>query len=369
MGSVFCQEYVSPRRFISTRAPAGPSGSVSGRRNPPKGPFRLGKHEVQKKNTDETRVFWGAEPKALPRAENQKGGRRSSCVHHAHGLGRADGLGRRVHHDRSDRRAARRCRCKCRQQRPGCCHQQIRERRSAHASAPPYRTAAFTATAATSTTVAVVTADTASAVSANSSADEDLTADQDGTYDVAMQDVARKLRATGLTPAEALAAASLASRPCKSAQPCDVCSAKLRGDAAPKRKCSCDSGITVQRDVRRDIAKERTGQFAVWTRAHSAMCNGLDDGPNTCFGVEDTFRTKFLTVQLSVDRLNEFLRSQQFACALAKNPVGIHNIVGPEPCSVTCPFVRSLAAPLSTSPCSAPGFPRSPTLCRRYWIE
>ena len=226
MGSVFCQEYVSPRRFISTRAPAGPSGSVSGRRNPPKGPFRLGKHEVQKKNTDETRVFWGAEPKALPRAENQKGGRRSSCVHHAHGLGRADGLGRRVHHDRSDRRAARRCRCKCRQQRPGCCHQQIRERRSAHASAPPYRTAAFTATAATSTTVAVVTAATASAVSANSSADEDLTADQDGTYDVAMQDVARKLRATGLTPAEALAAASLASRPCKSAQPCDVCSAK-----------------------------------------------------------------------------------------------------------------------------------------------
>ena len=76
---------------------------------------------------------------------------------------------------------------------------------SAHASAPPYRTAAFTATAATSTTVAVVTAATASVVSAKSSADQDITADQDGTYDVAMQDVAGKLRATGLTPAEALA--------------------------------------------------------------------------------------------------------------------------------------------------------------------
>ena len=76
---------------------------------------------------------------------------------------------------------------------------------SAHASAPPYRTATFTATAATSNTVAVVTTATVSIVSAKSSADQDITADQDGTYDVAMQDVAGKLRATGLTPAEALA--------------------------------------------------------------------------------------------------------------------------------------------------------------------
>ena len=107
---------------------------------------------------------------------------------------------------------------------------------SAHASALPLQSStAFTTVGATSTTVAVPANTTASAVSATSSANRVTT------------DVAGKpaLRATGLTPAAALAAASIASVPHASAQPCDVCSAKLRGEPAPKAQvllqCRCHS--------------------------------------------------------------------------------------------------------------------------------
>ena len=56
------------------------------------------------------------------------------------------------------------------------------------------------------------------------------------------------LDATGLTPADAIAAASDVARSDSSAQPCVVCAAKLRGDRAANRKCTCSSGVTVQRD-------------------------------------------------------------------------------------------------------------------------
>ena len=179
---------------------------------------------------------------------------------------------------------------------------------SAHASALPLQSStAFTTVGATSTTVAVPANTTASAVSATSSANRVTT------------DVAGKpaLRATGLTPAAALAAASIASVPHASAQPCDVCSAKLRGEPAPKRKCSCSAGVTVQRCHSAAIATERKRQFAVWIRANSAINN------EPAWEVEDAFDSG---PRRSVDQLNEFLHGPQFARALEEIPVAVDHM-------------------------------------------
>lgn len=61
------------------------------------------------------------------------------------------------------------------------------------------------------------------------------------------------------SPATAESAATASS-----AAACDVCRAKQLGEKVPRRKCSCASGLTTQRDRACDRRKEREERAATW---------------------------------------------------------------------------------------------------------
>ena len=118
---------------------------------------------------------------------------------------------------------------------------------------------------------------------------------------------------TNLTPANAIAATSRVESGSSSSEPCVVCSAKLLGKRVANRKCSCTSGVTIQRDVRCDMAKLRKAQFTAWWKAHTDLHSADDeawwDGPETAFTTAiDSGDVKHLDRVMGGQQLQDALR-------------------------------------------------------------
>ena len=180
------------------------------------------------------------------------------------------------------------------------------------------------------------------------------------------------LDATGLTPADAIAAASDVARSDSSAQPCVVCAAKLRGDRAANRKCTCSSGVTVQRDrcviqyIIGGDGEKRNGNACcdrIKQRAKTVDAGGraferfFYDGGHTWSDAWDDLVTSYQAAfkNEDVSALFRFLSSEPFQRAVLEHAVLVDELIHD---SLACLIKFGNGLPYSYSPSVAMVFMR-----------